>query len=67
MQRQIERLTELQEDVLNHCSKYEKIKSKEEALPALEKLEAFVSTMSAAIDAAKAIIKKSKQYLDALS
>jgi hypothetical protein len=57
-------MVELQDDVLNHMSKYERVRLKEDCLQASERVEAFISTVSATVDAAKAIQKKTKSYLD---
>jgi len=47
-------------------SKFERLKLKADCIQASERVEAFISTVSATVDAAKAIQKKTKSYLDGI-
>ena len=66
LQKQLDRMVELQDDVLNHMSKYERVKLKDDCILASEKVEAFISAVSATVDAAKVIQKKTKSYLEGI-
>ncbi len=66
LEQRLGRMVELQDDVLNHMSKYERLKLKEDCIKASVRVEAFISTVSATVDAAKQIQKKTKSYLDGI-